>query len=66
MEALILVSQEQLMAATGYERQGDLRRWLEENGFSYKLARGGRIVTTAEAINKAFRNEGNEKDWEPV
>ena len=53
MEAPVLVSQEQLMAATGYERQGDLRRWLEENGFSYKLARGGRIVTTAEAAGES-------------
>lgn len=65
LEAPVLVSQEQLMAATGYERQGDLRRWLEENGFSYKLGRGGRIVTTVEAVNKAFR-EGKEEGWEPI
>lgn len=64
MQETVLVSQEQLMAATGYERQGDLRRWLEENGFPFKLAKGGRIVTTADAINKAFRAE-NTEGWEP-
>lgn len=61
----IFVSEEQLKAATGFERQGDLRKWLDGNGFSYKVGKGGRIVTTTDAVNKAFIDDSDLAGWEP-
>lgn len=50
----ILIDSEQLLKATGYERQGDLEKCLRKNGIPFVRGRGGCIFTTAEAVNQAL------------
>jgi hypothetical protein len=45
-----LVTQEQLAAATGYNRAADIRRCLERQGIPVRTGRGGRVWTTLSAI----------------
>lgn len=44
---------EQLLATTGFERVGDLRRSLDQQGIRYFLGRGGAVWTTVDLINAA-------------
>lgn len=46
-----IIQQEQLLKATGYQRPGDLERWLREHGIRYHRGRGNRIFTTLDALN---------------
>jgi hypothetical protein len=50
----ILIDSEQLLKATGYERQGDLEKCLRKNGIPFVRGRSGCIFTTAEAVNQAL------------
>jgi len=64
MRQQTLVSQEELMQATGYERPGDLRKWLDREGLTYKLGKGGRVLTTVDALNRAFAEDSDREGWE--
>ncbi|MDA3922722.1 MAG: DUF4224 domain-containing protein [Salinisphaera sp.] len=46
-----IVTQEQLMSATGYERAGDLEKWLRRKGIKYHRGKGNRVFTTVDALN---------------
>lgn len=46
-----IVNQEQLLAATGYERPGDLERWLRRHHIHYHRGKANRIFTTIDALN---------------
>ncbi|MFZ3193743.1 MAG: hypothetical protein WA154_11140 [Moraxellaceae bacterium] len=48
-----LVSEDDLRAWLNYERQADIRVWLDKNGVWYTEGKGGRICTTVAAINAA-------------
>lgn len=45
-----IIQQEQLLQATGYERPGDLERWLRRNGIKYHRGKSNRIFTTIDAL----------------
>jgi len=49
-----LISTEQLKIFTGYDRPGDIERCLRTAGIRYFHGKGGRIVTTTDAINAAL------------
>ena len=46
-----IVTQEQLLQATGFERPGDLERWLRKKNIRYYRGRGNRVFTTVDALN---------------
>ena len=48
-----LLTQEDLLAASGFERAGDLARSLREQGIHYFTGKGGRIWTTIDLVNMA-------------
>lgn len=48
-----LVSEDDLRAWLNYERQADIKTWLDEKGIWYLMGKGGRICTTVAAINAA-------------
>jgi len=65
MKSRAFVYQEELMRATGYERQGDLRKWCERNNLPYLEGKEGRLITTVDAINKAVSRDSDDKEgWE--
>lgn len=65
MESRAFVYQEELMRATGYERQGDLRRWCERNNLPYIKGKEGRLVTTVDAVNRVIGGDPADKEgWE--
>lgn len=45
---------EDLERLTGYKRQGDLEKWLRQNGVPFFRGQGGRVWTTLEACNAAL------------
>jgi len=49
-----LISTEQLKTVTGYDRPGDIERCLRSAGIRFFYGKGGRIVTTTDAINAAL------------
>lgn len=57
-----LIAEPQLLEWLGYERRADLERWLQARGVPYDHGRGGRIVTTTEAVNQGLIGA----DAEPV
>ena len=57
-----LVAEPELLEWLGYERRADLERWLRSRGVPYDTGRGGRIVTTVEAVNQGLIGA----DAEPV
>lgn len=59
-----LITEEELMKQLGYERRGDLVRWLREAGIKYRPAKGGKIVTVQAAIDAAFVRPGVEYSGE--
>lgn len=46
-----VIGQAELLEIFGYSRPGDLQKALNDQGIKYHLGKGGRIVTTLEAIN---------------
>lgn len=48
-----LLSCEDLLLATGFERIGDMRRALDQAGIRYFLGRAGRPWTTMDLLNAA-------------
>lgn len=42
-----------LMRATGFERVGDMRRVLDQAGIRYFFGRGGTVWTTMDLVNAA-------------
>lgn len=48
------VQQEQLLEWVGYQRPGDLMKWLDSRKIKYTQGKDGRICTTEEAINDAL------------
>lgn len=59
MSNVQLVSEDDLRAWLTYERQSDIRAWLDKNGIWYLEGKGGRICTTVEAINAARASANN-------
>ena len=66
-----LITTDQLKAATGYDRPGDLEKCLRKNGIQVLYGKNGKIFTTLDAINAALgvksgedENEVNEIEWE--
>lgn len=51
-----LVNEDDLRAWLRYERQADIRAWLDKNSVWYVEGKGGRICTTVEAINAARKS----------
>jgi len=49
-----LLTQEELMKATGHKRRAPLERCLRDRGIPYHYGCGGRIFTTAEAVNASL------------
>jgi hypothetical protein len=49
-----LISTEQLKTVTGYDRPGDIERCLRAAGVRFFYGKGGRIITTTDAINAAL------------
>lgn len=47
----MLVSQQQLEEVTTYHRSSDIIKWLEKHGIKYWAVKGGKVMTTMEAIN---------------
>lgn len=45
---------EDLERLTGYKRQGDLEKWLRQNGVLFFRGQGGRVWTTVDAVNRAL------------
>ena len=56
---MALVSQQELSEATNYSRQSDIKKWLENHGVKFWVAKGDTIVTTTEAINDALLSKNN-------
>ncbi|MEN6549383.1 MAG: hypothetical protein ABFE07_25335 [Armatimonadia bacterium] len=54
-----LVSEDDLRAWLQYERQADIKAWLDDKGVWYVTGKGGRICTTVEAINDARARAAN-------
>ena len=50
-----LVNTEQLQAWLGYERPGDVLKWLSRKDIAFFTGRDGKPVTTVEALNAALR-----------
>lgn len=48
-----IIDTEQLLAATDYDRVGDLRRSLDDQRIRYFLGKGGKPWTTIDLINAA-------------
>jgi len=49
-----LVSEEALLEWTGYDRPGDLKKWLREKGIRFEEGKGKKVVTTLSAVNAVF------------
>jgi hypothetical protein len=49
-----ILSTDDLKAATGYDRAGDIERCLRTAGIRFFYGKGGRIVTTTDAVNAAL------------
>jgi hypothetical protein len=49
-----LISTEQLKTVTGYDRVGDIERCLRAAGVRFFYGKGGRIITSMDAINAAL------------
>lgn len=48
-----LLSSEDLLLVTGFERIGDMRRALDQAGIRYFFGRGGTVWTTMDLVNAA-------------
>ena len=60
-----IIQQESLLAATGYERPGDLERWLRKHDIPYHRGKGNRIFTTLDALNGKLQDpEPDEIEFE--
>lgn len=64
-----VISSEQLLAITDYDRVGDLRRSLDEQHIRYFIGKGGKPWTTIDLINAAAgltaANPGNQPTYSP-
>ena len=49
---------EDLERLTGYQRQGDIEKWLRQNGVPFFRGRAG-VWTTLDAVNQALGLNGN-------
>lgn len=59
----VLIGEERLLAWLDYERRGDLKRWLAENGIRYRTGRGGKIVVLADDLKAGGNNTEEEVDF---
>lgn len=59
-----LVSEDDLRDWLKYERQADIRAWLDDKGIWYVEGKGGRICTTVEAINAARAKAANSASFD--
>ena len=56
-----MIDEAELLAKTGFKRRSELEHWLNLNGVLWWPGKGGRIVTTLEAVNRALlRTHGAE------
>lgn len=49
-----LLTEDELKEWTGYEQRKKLEEWLRENKIKFTYAKGRKIVTTQEAIDRAL------------
>ena len=49
-----MLDEAELLAKTGFKRRSELENWLNLNGVLWWPGKGGRIVTTLEAVNRAL------------
>ncbi len=52
-----LLSEDELKAWCGYEQRQKLEEWLRKNKISYTYGKGNKLITTAEAVNRAIAGE---------
>lgn len=63
---MTLVTQDDLMAWSGYSTRAALERFLKENNIPYYYGKGGKICTTAEAINRPLVDPGRPQQQDRV
>ena len=61
-----LVEQSELLEKFGFIRPGDLRRCLDELKIPYHQGKGGKIVTTIQALNQPLIGKHDSNDNEGV
>ena len=54
----MLLMEEQVMEWTGYQRRGDLQRWLTDNHVPYLLGKGGRVCVKQSDLECKEQAEG--------
>lgn len=57
-----LLGEQDLFAKTGFKRRDELERWLNAHGVLWWPGKGGAIVTTLEALNRALL-EDKGQEW---
>ncbi len=57
-----ILTEAELMHATGYTARGRLISHLDRNGIRFFVGNHGRIWTTLDAINKALMAEADERE----
>lgn len=62
MTAEGMLSEQDLFAKTGFKRRAELERWLNVHGVLWWPGKGGAIVTTLEAVNRALLKERGQ-EW---
>ena len=58
-----LVTEEQLMELTGYQRRRDLQQWLDAHCIWYVTGKDGRLGTTVAAFNAAHQQQGDQIEF---
>jgi len=54
-----LIYEKELLDVFGFERPADLRRCLTKQNVPFYLGKGGRVVTTIDAVNMPLIGGGN-------
>lgn len=57
----MLVNEDDLMKWLDYDRPSYVEKWLKKNNVTYDYGKGGKIVTTLQAVNKVFDNPQAER-----
>ena len=54
----MLLMEEQVMEWTGYQRRGDLQRWLTDNQVPFLVGKGGRVCVKQSDLESKEQAEG--------
>lgn len=57
-----LVTEEDLKGWLGFEQRATLEKWLKEKKIAFDYGKGGRIVTTVQALNEARAKQAANAD----